>query len=153
MNTELTNKLKKISVKNKTNSAEIARFRVANRKWLNYSSQIAARALSIIEDDKNVNQAALAEKLGKRPQQISKILKGQQNLTLKTISILSDVLGVELISFPPYKDTYTFLTNTASSGEVIVNKSPLSIAYIDQKVGSTLQLSEFKKSNNAHAFG
>lgn len=37
------------------------------------------------------------------PQRISKILKGQENLTLETIYKLSQVLNFELISFPEYK--------------------------------------------------
>ena len=41
--------------------------------------------------------------MGVSPQQINKVLTGGENLTLETISKFSEVLGVELISFPEYK--------------------------------------------------
>ncbi|HVX50139.1 MAG TPA: helix-turn-helix transcriptional regulator, partial [Chitinophagaceae bacterium] len=46
----------------------------------------------------------LAEKIGVKPQNISKILKGDVNLTLKTIATLATELNTELISFPFYSD-------------------------------------------------
>ncbi|HUZ59240.1 MAG TPA: helix-turn-helix transcriptional regulator [Hanamia sp.] len=82
------------------------KFRVKNQKWLDYSAKIAMRIDAVIEDKINFNQLSLAETLKVSPQQVSKILKGEQNLTLKTIGNLSDALGFELISFPPYKDSY-----------------------------------------------
>ena len=72
-------------------------------KWLRYSSQIARRILAVIRDNKDVTQKKLANKIGVTPQYISKILKGQENLTLETISKLTDALGVELITFPHYR--------------------------------------------------
>lgn len=80
-----------------------AKFRKENRKWLGYSSNIALRAFTAIEDIEGMNQKTLAEKLGVKPQYISKLLKGEQNLSLQTIGKLSEALGVELISFPEYK--------------------------------------------------
>lgn len=81
---------------------ERTKFRSQNRKWLTYSSKIALRILSSIED-LNINQKELAEQLEVTPQQISKIIKGQENLTLKSIAKLSEILRTELISFPSYK--------------------------------------------------
>ena len=91
-------------IKNEGNEwTEKAIFRRHNRKWLGYSRKIALRVLSAIEDNSTINQKKLAELLRVSPQHISKIVKGQENLTLKTISELSDVLGVELIAFPDFK--------------------------------------------------
>ncbi len=84
-------------------------FRLLNKKWLDYSAKIALRIDAILEDRDNFNQADFAKSLGVTPQQISKILQGRENLTLKTIGKLSDALGFELISFPPYKDSFVYL--------------------------------------------
>lgn len=82
---------------------EKATFRKLNRKWLDYSSQIARRIMSEIIHDKDNSQKKLAEALEVSPQMVSKIIKGQENLTLKSIAKISDVLGIELITFPKYR--------------------------------------------------
>ncbi|MCG2612804.1 helix-turn-helix transcriptional regulator [Terrimonas sp. NA20] len=82
-----------------------------SKPWLKqYSSQIARRILAIIGDREDLSQAKLAEALQVSPQQISKIVKGQENLTLETIYKLSKALDTELISFPQYK--YSYVTKT-----------------------------------------
>lgn len=73
-------------------------------RWRLYAASIAARILTIIENDEELNQSRLAEVLNVSRQQISKILNGKENLTLDTICKLSEALGVELITFPPYED-------------------------------------------------
>ena len=94
------NKLRKGKISRWRHDAE---FRLLNRKWLLYSSNIARRLLAAIEDTDNMNQAVLANKIGVSPQYVNKVLKGSENLTLETIGKLSDAVGHELISFPPYK--------------------------------------------------
>jgi transcriptional regulator with XRE-family HTH domain len=44
-----------------------------------------------------MSQKELAERIGVSPQQVSKIVKGNENLTLETISKLEAALGVPLI--------------------------------------------------------
>ncbi|MDI3318413.1 helix-turn-helix domain-containing protein [Pinibacter soli] len=83
---------------------ENARYRLKNRKWLGYSGNIAQRILAALEDSETVNQKVLAEKIGVSPQYISKVVSGNENLTLETIAKISEALGVELISFPLFKD-------------------------------------------------
>lgn len=77
-----------------------------NKKWHEYSSAIAMRIAAAIEDNEELSQVSIANRMNVRAQQINKILKGNQNLTLKTIADISDVIGKELIEFPPYKDTF-----------------------------------------------
>lgn len=79
-----------------------AKYRRANRKWLRKSQNIALRILDVL-DEKGMQQKELAEALDVSPQQISKIVKGKQNLTLETISKLEQVLGVELVGVPKYQ--------------------------------------------------
>ena len=48
-----------------------------------------------------MTQKDLAEKLNVSPQQVSRMGKGKENLTLETISKLEYVLGIALISTTP----------------------------------------------------
>lgn len=99
----LKEKLGKITGDKPSGWHEKADYRIKNRKWLAYSSNIAFRILAAIDDNKDLSQTKLAELLNVTPQYISKILKGHENLTLETIAKLSEALNVELISFPEYK--------------------------------------------------
>lgn len=96
-----------------------AEHRRKNKKWLKYSSNIARRILAAIEDKKDFNQARLAKALGVSSQQISKIVQGKENLTLETIANLSTALNTELIEFPDYKDSFTFLQTEANIENLI----------------------------------
>jgi transcriptional regulator with XRE-family HTH domain len=84
-----------------------------NNPWLRaYSSQIARRVLAAIRDSAELNQAKLAQKISIKPQQVSKIVKGKENLTLESIYKLSKALNIDLISFPEYKYSSKFSMNT-----------------------------------------
>jgi antitoxin component HigA of HigAB toxin-antitoxin module len=96
-------KLQELSGGHTSNWSKEADFRLKNHKWLRYSGKIARRILAVMEEKEGMTQKKLAELMNVSPQQISKILKGQENLTLETISKLSETLGVDLISFPEYK--------------------------------------------------
>lgn len=73
-----------------------ARYRRDNRAWLQKSHQIAVKILTVL-DEKGIQQKELAEALDVSPQQVSEIVKGNQNLTLEMISRLEAALGVRLI--------------------------------------------------------
>lgn len=75
---------------------EKALFRKNNKVWLQRSQTIAVRILEELRNQA-LSQKALAEKLHVTPQQISKILKGEENLTLQTISEIEIALGIKLI--------------------------------------------------------
>ena len=79
-----------------------AKFRIENKKWLSYSSNIALRVLAALEESEEMTQKSLAEKVGVSPQYINKVLKGQENLSLQTIAKLSEALNMELITFPKF---------------------------------------------------
>jgi ribosome-binding protein aMBF1 (putative translation factor) len=79
---------------------EKAKWNVENEVWLEKSAKIAARILHEIRAQKPINgmtQKMLAEKMNVTPQHINKIVKGQENLTLETISRIEQVLGVTLV--------------------------------------------------------
>lgn len=85
-----------------SNYLQNAKFRIENKKWLSYSSNIALRVLAALEESEEMTQKSLAEKVGVSPQYINKVLKGQENLSLQTIAKLSEALNIELITFPKF---------------------------------------------------
>src|SRR5688572_24337696 len=100
--TDFRKKIQKITKKEISKGVEKSRER-RSKPWLRYySSPIARRILGVL-DEKDMPQTKLAAALGVTPQQISKIVKGQENLTLETIYKLSTVLNFDLITFPAYK--------------------------------------------------
>jgi transcriptional regulator with XRE-family HTH domain len=70
-----------------------------NLTWLHRSSQIASKIMNALAT-RNMTQAELANRLGVSRQHISKIIKGQENLTLESIAKIEQVLKVVLISVP-----------------------------------------------------
>lgn len=71
----------------------------ANEAWLDRSAEIALRILSTLQA-KNMSQKKLAAIIGVSPQQINKIVKGNVNLTLETISKLEAALDIQLMAVP-----------------------------------------------------
>ena len=89
-------------MKTQSNYLQNAKFRIENKKWLSYSSNIALRVLAALEESEQMTQKTLAEIVGVSPQYINKVLKGQENLSLQTIAKLSEALNLELITFPKF---------------------------------------------------
>ena len=115
MKNNIKSKIEKVKSPKPSNWREQARYRREN-PWLVYSSQIARRILAVIRERPDLNQTRLAELLGVSPQQVTKIVKGKENLTLETIYKLSKALDIELISFPEYAYTKPLAT-VASTAE------------------------------------
>jgi transcriptional regulator with XRE-family HTH domain len=76
-----------------------ADYQKKNRAWLRKSADIALRILDAL-DKRRMTQVELANRLNVSRQHISKIVKGQENLTLETIARIEEVLGVALIAIP-----------------------------------------------------
>ncbi len=68
----------------------------ANKNWLDKSAMVAVNVLETLRL-KGWSQKDLAEKMKVSSQQVNKIVKGQQNLTLETISKLETALEISLI--------------------------------------------------------
>lgn len=94
-------KLNKIISTEKSNWEEKAKWRKANKNWLLKSAAISLKISKTLKE-KKMTQAELAQKLGSSAQHVSKIMKGQENLTLETISKIETCLDIELISVPKY---------------------------------------------------
>jgi ribosome-binding protein aMBF1 (putative translation factor) len=72
------------------------KYRRENREWLRKSAAIAVQVLDALKAQ-DLSQKDLAERMNVSPQQVNKIVKGQENLTLETISNLEIALGIQII--------------------------------------------------------
>jgi len=88
-------KLNKIA-SNNSKWIEEAKKRREHRIWQKYSQKIAIKVLKAIRE-KGIKQKHLAEMIDVSPQQVNKIVKGNENLTLLTIAKLENALNIELI--------------------------------------------------------
>ena len=75
--TTLKNRLDKITSKKPFDWKNAAEERAKNAGWVNYSNNIAMRILAAMEDNDNINQIILAEKVGVTRQYINKVVKGK----------------------------------------------------------------------------
>ena len=73
-----------------------AKERQKNKAWLKHSQKIAINVLSALRE-KNIKQTQLAVLLGVSAQQVNKIVKGKENLTLETISKIELALNIKLL--------------------------------------------------------
>lgn len=74
------------------------------KKFVERQGEIALQIISILKN-KRIKQKEIAEKLNMRESQLSKILSGEANITIKTIAKIETVLGEEIIHVPIFKDT------------------------------------------------
>jgi transcriptional regulator with XRE-family HTH domain len=113
-------RLQKLDKSKKNSWIKDAEYRIKNKKWLQYSSNIARRIIAAMKEN-NIQQNELAETIKVRPQYISRVVKGHENLSLSTIAKLSEALSVDLIIFPSY--AYSNSTNLIKeSAEVNGNR-------------------------------
>lgn len=97
----LEEKIKVLSKKDE-NWRKEGLYRQENKKWLNISRNIAIKVLSKLRENKQLNikpktQEELAQILNVVPPYITKIVKGQENMTLKTIISLEEALNIKLL--------------------------------------------------------
>ena len=75
---------------------ENAEWRMKNRSWLRYSQRIAMMMLDKM-GKMNMSQKHLSELMGCSQQYVSKLLKGQENLSLETMSKIEACLGIQIL--------------------------------------------------------
>ncbi len=93
---DLDKKLNELAKPASKKALEASKWRMENRNWLRKSFEISLNVLEAIKN-KGWNQKQLAEAMGVSQQQVSKIVKGKENLTLQTIAALEVILETELI--------------------------------------------------------
>lgn len=74
-----------------------AKNRRESKRWLTYSQEIAMFLHDKMEE-LGLTQTALAERMNCTQQYISRILKGQENLSLETITRIEDAIGVKFLT-------------------------------------------------------
>ncbi|MBO4613261.1 MAG: helix-turn-helix transcriptional regulator [Bacteroidaceae bacterium] len=75
---------------------EEAEWRRDNRSWLRHSQRIAVKVLLQMKQE-GLTQKALAERMNCTQQYVSKILKGQENMSLETLTKLEEALSIRLV--------------------------------------------------------
>jgi ribosome-binding protein aMBF1 (putative translation factor) len=95
--TKMNDKLSKIASDKTSNWKAKAKYRSENKEWLKKSAAIALMVMDALKAQ-SLSQKDLAEKMHVSPQQINKIVKGQENLTLETITNLELALGIHIIA-------------------------------------------------------
>ncbi|QDH77829.1 helix-turn-helix domain-containing protein [Echinicola soli] len=76
---------------------EKVEWRRENRDWLRRSSETAFRVLERL-DELGWRKADLAREMNVSAQQVSKIVKGEENFTYSTIVKLEKALGIQLLT-------------------------------------------------------
>ena len=90
---EIVSKLKEHQASSPSKWREKAEWRRANRDWLPYSRKIAIKTAMALEEQ-DLSQRQLAERMGCSPQYVSRLLKGEENLSLETICKLENALNL-----------------------------------------------------------
>lgn len=90
-------KFKSLISKEKTNTVLKNKERIRNRARLRESQDIALKVLNKL-DELGWSQRTLAEKLKVTPQQVSKVVRGKENLTLETQVKLQQVLDIPILA-------------------------------------------------------
>lgn len=106
-------------------------WRKANKAWLDRSGKIAIRILREIRIQKktnNMSQKKLAKLMDVSPQYINKIVKGQENLTLETITKIEKVLGINLINVQTYNTAHSVIKFEIKTSPVIEKGRTVTLA-------------------------
>lgn len=90
---------KLLSPSEKEKWRETVEFRKSNKEWLSLSADIALKVMDEMEN-LGIKGNELAKRMGVSPQQVSKILKGRENLKLETIAKLNQALGIKIVAVP-----------------------------------------------------
>ncbi|MBO4654479.1 MAG: helix-turn-helix transcriptional regulator [Bacteroidales bacterium] len=75
---------------------EEAEWRRINHAWLRHSQHIAVKLLTYMKEEK-LTQNAMAERLNCTQQYISKILRGNENMSLEFLTRLEEAMEIQLI--------------------------------------------------------
>lgn len=81
----------------KSDIHEIMQWRKENRKWLKHSFLIAIKILVFL-DKENISIDKFSELSGIEKEEIKKILKGSENMTIETISKIEEALQIKIIN-------------------------------------------------------
>ena len=116
---EIISKLKEHQSPTPSKWRENAEWRIKNRAWLRHSQHIAMMMLDKMEE-LSMSQKRLSELMGCSQQYVSKVLKGQENLSLETISKIEACLDLQIMPTSPYH--YAYAADTEDKGSNMVDE-------------------------------
>ena len=93
---EIISKLKSHQSESPSRWREKAEWRLQNKSWLRHSQHIALLMLDKMEE-MHLTQKQLAEQMGCSQQYVSKVLKGQENLSLETMTKIENCLNLSIL--------------------------------------------------------
>ena len=114
---EIISKLREHQSPTPSKWRENAEWRIKNRAWLRHSQHIAMMMLDKMEGLR-MSQKQLSELMGCSQQYVSKVLKGQENLSLETISKIEACLNLQIMPTSPYQ--YAYVADTEDKGSNMV---------------------------------
>ena len=94
---EIVSKLKEHQSETPSKWRENAKWRIANKTWIRYSQHIAMMILDKMEEQ-GMTQKQLSELMGCSQQYVSKVLKGQENLSLETLVKIDRCLQISILN-------------------------------------------------------
>lgn len=94
---EIISRLKEHQSSTPSKWREKAEWRMKNKSWLCYSQHIAMMMLDQMEK-LNINKEQLSKLLDCTQEYVSKILKGQENLTLETMAKIEQCLKIQIFN-------------------------------------------------------
>ncbi len=77
---------------------EASRLKARNDGWLQYSRRIAIK-LALAMKQQNLTRQDVANRMGCSPQYVSRLLKGEENLSLETICKLENALNISILQY------------------------------------------------------
>lgn len=92
---EIVSKLEQLQSSTPSRWREKAERRQQDKVWLRHSQGIAMKMLDKMEE-LHLNQSQLAERMGCSQQYVSKVLRGQENLSIETMVKIEQALNIQL---------------------------------------------------------
>jgi antitoxin component HigA of HigAB toxin-antitoxin module len=99
---KLKDKLQKLSTPPSSDWVEESGKKLAEEGAKRHARKVALVVLEAL-DKQSLTQQALADRMGVSRQQVTKIVKGKENLTFETIAKLENALKMEILSIKALK--------------------------------------------------
>ena len=127
-----------------------------NKEWLDRSAKIAVKILRKLRENRldgkfPSSQKDLAEIMNVSPQQINKIVKGTENLTLETISRIEEAIAIKLMAVNEEDNKQYATINAISTVTTISTTMPVMPQIVPSNDGGFMLLQTVSKSyENTH---
>jgi transcriptional regulator with XRE-family HTH domain len=131
---------------------EEAEARQKNKSWLKHSQKIAIKVLMALREE-GIKQKQLAERIGVSPQQINKIVKGRENLTLETISKLENALNIKLLFADDTSRAYAQKGKTMVQTKYVYLRVDVNRTFAEQQENAETYFSETEEKEEMVCYG